>query len=177
METFYVFQHALASITDGVYHSVEDILAERNFIDLVDPHSSGLIGDPCLFKLDQMAEGLIYGRLIADVDVEINGVGITEHTLYLEFPVAEYLFVIHNGPMVELSEVYDDIRAELDSRDLSAVYHPILVFPKGLPSSLKEDTTIEIWVATDANISDPEHRLSDDLQEALPRTKFNFYTW
>jgi len=170
-ERYFVFQHSFAAISD-----LEDYRIDELFNTTTSRLEHPLLGNLCLFKIDQDTEGLNYGYLIVDQDLEPNKINSFLSMQPVKFPKAEYLYTLHRGSFATIGNTYQQIEQSLADESLEAIYHPVLIFPKGIPKQTTDETIIEVWTATNADY-EAEDRRSEDILEALPRTTYNFYTW
>jgi len=171
-ERFFVFQHSLSAISDLEDYTVDEIFSSFNKLDF----DHELLGIPCLFKIRDMMEGLNWGYLTIDQDISADEYPTTQVMQKVNFPVTEYLFKIHEGPFSQIGKTYKKIEEDLQLENLRAIIHPILIFPRGIPTSLSEPTLVEIWTATNAEING-EERKSDRTEIVRTRKQYNFYTW
>ena len=169
-DPYFVFRHSLLVVTDLIDYNQDEIFGNLSEL------QNELLGSPCLFKLDPNAIGMKRGYLVMDEDLDPNQLTTTFPMQTIKFPRAEYHYILHKGSFTEINQTYTRIEQSLEDENLKAINHPILVFPRGIPEKITSNTIIEIWTATDADFQG-EKRLSDNVKIALPRKRFNFYTW
>lgn len=169
---YFVFHHSLMAVSDFHYYSLDEIFHGRT----VKPVFHEAIGNISLFKIDRDQDGLNIGYMLLDPDIDITTIPSNMAMRKINFPKAEYHFILHDTSFKEIDKTYKKIQEELEEEKLDAIIHPILVFPKGLPPTIDHQTIIEVWTASNADFQ-ANYRRSELIDEALPRKSFNFYTW
>ncbi|MHA2252178.1 MAG: hypothetical protein ACXAD7_17570 [Candidatus Kariarchaeaceae archaeon] len=176
MQAFMIFQDNLAALSP-MYENEPAKFFQFADLDRVFPPFlfQELLGDQCLFKIkgDKTWSHWLYGRLANEHPGHLMSEA-SRHLVYHRFPVAEYAYTSYHGPYEQIDEIYVGLEIYLSENDLKPIDHSVEVFPSGLPKDEQENTLIDIWLATDANVDGD--RLSDNLPEALPKRRFNFYT-
>lgn len=97
-------------------------------------------------------------------------------TRIIEFPKAEYLHIIGIENLGKIPNLQLTIADQLEKIHLSQIGPTLITPAETLPGDFVTPINLDIWVPTSADFNNDE-RLSDNIPEALPRKRFNFYTW